>query len=514
MAAERERSALQGMLPAFHAARRPDAVALIDARGPVTFGELNSRANRLANLLGMHGLRSGDGVALLCPNTREFFECYLACLRSGLRLVPVSTRLGATDAAYIIANSDARVLIVHRDVWMPGFDPPSSVVCYSIGSARRGAFDYEEALRVAPETPPASPEHGQIMLYTSGTTGRPKGVSRKRGMVHRCSQTGASTDYREGDVNLLCGPAYHGAPLYYDVILPMAAGACVVMMEKFDAEGALAMIERHRVTHAYMAPIMFQRLLRLPEQVRRRYDVSTLRVLNHGGAPTPLAVKYAMIDWFGPILREFYATTEGSAGIAITSAEWLAKPGSVGRIGHPRRAAVMDDDGVPCPPGVAGHVHFRASERDYAPAYYRDAEATAGMFRGEWYCIGDVGYIDADDYLFLTGRSADRIIVGGVNIHPQEIDDVLMSHPSVRAACCIDAPNEEWGEELCAVVVAEAGAGDALARELIELVRNRLSAYKAPRRVDFVDELPMTDTGKLQRAVVRARYWKDRARAI
>jgi long-chain acyl-CoA synthetase len=327
---------------------------------------------------------------------------------------------------------------------------------------------------------------------------------------------GTHAGYRPGDVNLLCGPAFHSAPLYHDLILPLVSGVPVVMMEKFDARQTLELIERRRVTHTHMVPTMFHRLLSLPEGVRDSYDLSSLRQINHGAAPTPVPVKRAMIGWVGPILSEYYAATEGGAGFRISSAEWLQKPGSVGKVRGPASVTVLDEAGRPCAPGVSGRVFLPNGADGVCSTYHRNDAETTRTFSGTHFTVGDTGYIDGDGYLFLTGRTADRIISGGVNIQPQEIDDVLLAHPDVVAACSVGVPNADWGEEVRAVVVVRPEIRDmaALEKALLAWAGERLAGYKVPKHVDFVDALPFSDAGKLQRADVRRRYWKDSERQI
>ena len=508
----------RGMLSTRYAMEHPNEIALFSHRGNVTFGALNDRANRLASALASKGIASGDTVAIVSPNRTEFVEAYLACLRTGLRFTPVNPRLGSVEAAYIIGHSNARALIVAEDV-AAGLDPSSLgevVLRLAIGLARPGFENYELALARSPGVAPAHPENGRVMFYTSGTTGKPKGVYRLKPVVHRAQGAGTLSDYRPGNVNLLCGPAYHSASFYYDVVLPIASGIPIVLMERFDPLCFLQLTAAHRVTHTHMVPTMFHRLLRLPASVREQYDISSLRRVSHGGAPTPVATKQAMIDWFGPVLSEYYAATEGSPGIRISSEEWLRKPGSVGRVDHRAAVRVADDAGAQCAAGVVGDVLLRNGMTGSRSAYHGNPEETARVLLADYFSVGDRGYLDADGYLFLTGRTADRIISGGVNIDPQEIDDVLLSHPSVLECCCVGAPNEEWGEEVKAVVVVDPAVVDReqFSRDLIEWVKARLAKYKAPRSVDFVSAIPQTESGKIQRNVVRARYWSDRPRAI
>lgn len=509
----------QGLVSAVYAQSRPDQTALLSPGGSRTFRELHENANRLADALRTRGLAAGDGVAIICGNGPTFVESYLAAMRIGLRLTPVNWRLAPAEAAYVVDDCDARALIVEAK-----FEPaalaasvsPKLVARLAAGGAPPGFESYEEALSRASPADPGEPRHGVLMLYTSGTTGRPKGVYKIKPEPVAPQGVGTYANYDPAvDVALCCGPAYHAAPLLMDIRWPLASGVPIVMMEAWDAEEALRLIERHRVTHMHMVPTMFQRLLHLPAEVRARYDVSSLKLVVHGAAPCPAETKRAMIEWFGPILTEYYAATEGGGGFVITSDEWLRKPGSVGRLDPAFGARVLDEFGAPCAPGVVGRVFLRADPQGRF-SYYKDPEKTEGAFEGEHFTLGDMGRLDEDGYLFLTGRSAELIISGGVNIYPQEIDNVLGLHPAVADVCTIGAPNAEWGEEVRAVVELRQGVAptEALAQEIVSFARERLSAYKCPKAVEFTETLPRLASGKVQRGLVRAKYWEGRTVSI
>lgn len=509
-----------GMTPALHARLRPDAPAVIAGADVLSFGELNARANRLVSALRDRGVGPGDHLAVLLPNVAAYAEAYLAAMRGGLRLIPVNSRLSAEEVAYIVRDCDARALIVHArygSAALLALESPLLQVGLVVGEEVEGFEPYEAALSTGRAEDPSDPVHGVTMFYTSGTTGRPKGVYRAVAEP-RPPQWGEGTRkaFREGDVCLLLGPAYHAAPLGHSLADALWAGATLVMTDKFDAEATLALIERHRVTHAHMVSTMFQRILALPPQVRSRYDVSSLRCVVHGAAPTPPEVKRAMIDWWGPILQEYYGASEGSGGFYIFSDEWLRKPGSVGRRLPDWGSRVVSEGGRDCAPGEIGRIFFRVHPR--APfEYYKDPEKTeAVLLDGTHFTVGDMGYLDEDDYLFLTGRTAECIISGGVNIYPQEIDDELLKHPAVLEACTVGAPNDEWGEEVKAVVVVQPGASadETLATELIAFIRGRLAPFKAPRSVDFVSSIPRSEAGKVLRGKVRAPFWAGRAKQI
>jgi long-chain acyl-CoA synthetase len=312
--------------------------------------------------------------------------------------------------------------------------------------------------------------------------------------------------YRAGDVHLCTGPLYHAAPLSISMILPLATGTTVALMERWDAAHALALIERHRVTHTHMVPTMFHRLLALPDETRRRYDLSSLRFVLHGAAPCPVAVKQRMMEWLGPVVHEYYAATEG-IGTVVDAATWLSKPGTVGKPNPPEQVIVGDDQGQPLPAGSVGLVWLLAA-RGNPFRYFKDDVKTAGAYRGEYFTLGDMGYLDDDGFLFLTDRSANLIISGGVNIYPAEIDAALLEHPAVADVAAIGVPNEEWGEEVRAVVELRPGtvASADLAEQLIDFCRARLAHYKCPRRIDFVASLPRDENGKIYKRLLRDGY--------
>lgn len=512
--ADLQRIAETGMLVAHWARVRPDAPAVLSSRGNRSYRELNAAANRLARVLREAGLRPGNGIALVCPNTPEFIETLCAAQRAGLRLTPVNWHLTGPEIGYIVENSEAKAVVVHGELGDKVADLPLAAtrIALSIGADVDGFDRYETRLAAADDSDIADPVLGSQMLYTSGTTGRPKGVRRHKEVVATPAVARALGDYGDDSVSLLSGPAYHASPIFIDIALPLAAGAPVVMMERFDPEEALRLIERHRVTNAHMVATMFQRLLRLSDAVRTRYDLSSLRVVPHGAAPTPRDVKRAMIDWWGPVLLEYYAATEGGGDIRITSEEWLRKPGSVGRIDR-AGTRIFDAEGAECPAGVTGAVHFSRASAGFD---YFKAPASSDADSSTFYTVGDMGFVDEDGYLFLTGRTAECIISGGVNIYPAEIDAAFAQHPAVQDVCTIGIPNAEWGEEVRTVVALAPGfAGSAeLAADLIDFARPSLASFKLPKTIDFVDSLPRSEAGKIQRQLVRAPYWKGHKASI
>jgi long-chain acyl-CoA synthetase len=508
------RAALKGMSIAQVAAEDPSRAAIYSLDGDRTFGELNARINQLSRALSGLGVKPDDGVCLLIGNRPEFVEALFAGFRSGFRTTPINWHLGPQEIAYILEDSQAKALIAEARfgnaaaVAMRLHDVP---VRLALDDEIDGFASYEEALSSEPAHDLENPVLGKAMLYTSGTTGRPKGVYRSNAEAivseRYVTALNSPAGYRPGeDLSLVTGPLYHAAPYAFTLTGPLVLGVGIVIMRDWDSEEALRLIERHRVTHTHVVAIHFHRLLQLPEDVRRKYDLSSLRYVLHGAAPTPVELKHKMFDWLGPIIYEYYAATEG-AGTYISPEEWLSKPGSVGKPTDPDAIKVLDAEGTPVEPGVIGTIYIRPP----APVrfeYFKDPGKTSSAYRGDYFTLGDLGYLSEDGYLFVSGRTADVIISGGVNIYPAEVDEALLSHPAVADAATVGVPNEEWGEEVKSVVMLRDGVSptDDLATELIEYCRARLAHYKCPRSVDFVNQLPREDTGKIYRRLVRDRY--------
>ncbi|MET3528571.1 AMP-binding protein [Phenylobacterium koreense] len=503
-----------GMMHAVWAEVQPDKVAIFDPDGRTrTFGQLNANANRIARLLREAGLKPGEGVALLCTNRAEFAEVMSGAMRVGLRLTPINWHMTAEEIAYVIKDCEAKALFADAAVATAreaAASCPDLRLKVAIGGAIGGFADYDATLGQMDATDIPDPLRGYTMLYTSGTTGRPKGV-------YKPSHPGPaySHDYdREHDLHMCLGPAYHAAPLMGDVRRPLLNGVPLVFMDKWDSEKVLRTIAEKKVTNAHFVAIMFQRLLALPDAVKRSYDVSSMKTVSHGAAPCPPEVKRAMIEWFGPVLSEYYAGSEGGAGFIIKSEEWLRKPGSVGRRPSKDAAIILDEEGNECPPNVPGAIYMKVPAEGFE--YFKDPGKTQGSRKGGLFTMGDIGYLDEDDYLFLTGRSAETIISGGVNIYPQEVDNELIKHPAIEDACTVGAPNDEWGEEVVSVIQLKAGhePSEKLADEILAHARAALARYKQPRRLEFVEALPRSEAGKILRNRVRAPFWEGRARQI
>jgi long-chain acyl-CoA synthetase len=503
----------------------PDRTAVVDADGRVLpYGELLEHARAIARGLHALGLRRGDAIAVVLPNHRTFLGCWLAAMESGLYFVPVNSHLAPAEAAYVVANCEAKVLVGHADLAElgraaareAGLGPDR---CFAVGE-----IDHFRPLtdlnRWPPgPQPPRSP--GAVMMYTSGTTGQPKGVRRPlpegdpddvagTAAAVFCQGFGIRVDH---GTHLVCGPMYHAGP-FTGVTNALHAGHTVVVMRQWTPEHFLELVERHHVTDTQMVPTMFVRLLALPEQERARADVSSVESIFHTGAPCPVDAKQRMMDWFGPVVYETYGGTEGAATIA-TPRRWLEKPGTVGRPIVGAVVKVLDDDGNEVPDGEPGSIYIGSARHEHAE-YFKDRQKSESIRRGSLVTLGDVGYFDHDGYLFLCDRKIDMVISGGVNIYPAEVEACLLAHAAVADVAVIGVPDDAWGESVMAIVEPAAGvdAGPALADALMEHCRERIAHFKCPRQVDFVDELPRLPNGKIEKRRLREPYWAGRARVI
>lgn len=512
------------MHPSIHARRTPDKPAYIMAGSGevVTYRRLDDRSNQVAQYLRSLGMKSGETIGLFMDNSPRFLELVWGAHRAGLTYTAISFRATAEEAAYILNDSGARMAVVSasKAALVPGLRrlSPKVDLWASVDGPIDGMPPWEAEVAAMPATRIADEKAGGDMLYSSGTTGRPKGIKNEpvgdsietpTVLLH---STRVIYGFDENAMYLSTAPLYHAGPLRVAMVIHRLGGT-VIFMEQFDAEQALVLIDRHKVTHSQWVPTMFVRLLKLPPEVRARYDVSSLKVAIHGAAPCAIPVKEQMIDWFGPVLFEYYTGTECNGYTSCDSKEWLARKGTVGRatLGELR---ILDDDGKVLLPGKEGTIYFANGP---AFEYHNDPEKTAASRSSEgWTTLGDIGYVDEEGWLFLTDRKAHTIISGGVNLYPQETENVLITHPKVADVAVIGVPNDDFGEEMKAVVqlVDPAAAGPALAEELIAFCRTRLSPLKCPRSVDFDDNLPRQPTGKLYKRLIKDRYWQGRGSRI
>ena len=515
------------MYPGKHATLRAGQPAVIMAGTgqTITYGELEARTNRLAHLLRAEGLGRLDHYAIYMENNARYVECCGAGERAGLYYTCVNSFLTADELAYVVNNSQSKVLITSqakREVALAALAQcPAVRLCLIVDGAGDGAniLNLDQATAGFPATPIADESLGTAMLYSSGTTGRPKGIVRLLPVQPPAQQLPMFDflqklwHYREGMIYLSPAPLYHSAP-QAAVNLTIRMGGTVVVMERFDAEAYLGLIGRHRITHSQLVPTMFSRLLKLPEEVRKDADLSSLEIAIHAAAPCPVQVKEQMIQWWGPIIHEYYGATEGLGFTACNSAEWLAHRGTVGRV-LLGELHVLDDDMQPMPPGQPGTLWFKtATPFEYFNDPAKTAEARSPD--GSMSTVGDVGYVDADGFLHLTDRATFMIISGGVNIYPQECENLLITHPKVADAAVFGVPNADLGEEVKAVIQPMPGVdpGPALAEELIAFCGQHLARQKVPRSIDFEAELPRLPTGKLYKRLLRDRYWGDRKTRI
>ena len=506
------------------ASDEPDRIALILSSGArVSYGELLARANQLAHGFKTFGLTPGDTLAMAVPNDDSYYVIHLAAMQSGLYLTPINFHLKSAEVAYILRDSEASLFIADQKFGDMSAGAAreaelSEDRCFAIGSID-GFRSWEALTDGQPTSTPAERHPGAIMGYTSGTTGFPKGVRRPLPSGSPDFVAEQSTIFARAfglvpldGTNLVVGPLYHAGPSIFSWG-SLHVGHTQVLTNGFDAEQTLQLIERYQVTNTHVVATMFHRLLALPPDTRSRYDVSSLRMVAHSAAPTPVEVKQAMMDWWGPIIWETYGGTEAAATIAKPH-HWMAKPGTAGRPVRGVQIEIVDSSGNPCPPQKPGMVYIQKEGELFE--YWKDKKKTEESRRGRAFTLGDLGYLDEDGFLFLTGRQADVIISGGVNIYPSEVESALLSHPAVADAVVIGIPNEEWGEEVLAIVQLESGyaEGSETQAVLVDHCKSRIARYKCPRVVHFRKDLPREENGKIYRRRIRDEYWKHANQAI
>ncbi len=508
---------------------KPEECALLDDFGETNWADFNTRVNQLVHALRNAGMQMGDTFAVVSGNRREYLEAFAAAAHGGWMLVPINWHLVAEEVAYILDDSDSKVLLVDArfvDLAREVHEIPerhTMIMAVLMGGEAEDFVSYEDFLAEQSAEEPADQALGGPMFYTSGTTGHPKGV--RSGL----SQTGAPIevlkmigeglsgmlDLPPGGRSLLVGPVYHSAQWAFS-FLPLLAGSSVVMRHKFDEGETLRLIDEYQITNVHLVPTQFTRMLRLPENIRKEFDGSSLSVVWHGAAPCPPEIKKQMIEWWGPVISEYYGSTEGSIVTTVTSEDWLTKPGTLGKPVAIMEIMIIDDEGNPLPKGESGQIYVKnlmGTDFEYHndPDKTKKAHLEPGVFT-----FGDIGYLDEDGYLFMSDRRIDMIISGGVNIYPAEIEAALVNHPAVLDAAVFGIPNDEFGEEVKAALELKDGIAPSpeLEEDLIEHCREHLAGYKVPRSFDFEDALPRFPTGKLLKRHLRDKYWEGTGRKI
>ncbi len=508
-----------------HAERNPEALALVTPEGrELTARELLAECNRIVHGLRAIGLEKGDCIATVLPNGLEMLALELAALQAGFYITPINHHLTAPEIAYILSDSDAKAVFGHerfaaacegavREIDF------SAKARFAIGNVA-GFRPFAELTKGQPDSLPEDRATGQVMNYTSGTTGRPKGVRRPVAPLDPDIIATLFTGFlglfgikaESGNVHLCGSPLYHTAVLMFTTC-SLHMGHPIVLMDRWSPEETLRLIEKYRVTTSHMVPTQFHRLLAAPEDVRKRHDLSSLRHMIHAAAPCPPDVKRRMLEWWGPVIYEYYAATEGG-GTLVTPSEWLERPGTVGRPWTSAEIRVLDEEGKDCAPKQIGTVYIKLGQASFE--YHKDKAKTEGSRREGFFTVGDVGYLDEGGYLFLCDRKSDMIISGGVNIYPAEVESVLLTHPKVADVAVFGIPDEDWGEQVKAVIELEPGvdATPALAAEIMAFCLERTAKYKVPKSIDFTAAMPRDPNGKLYKRRLRDPYWQGRERKI
>ncbi|MBA59368.1 MAG: AMP-dependent synthetase [Gammaproteobacteria bacterium] len=518
------------------AEKSPERLALADEFGNTKWGEFHERVNRLINALRKAGLKTGDTFAVLSGNRREYVEAFAAAAHGGWLLVPINWHLVAKEICYILENSQSKALFIDsrfdnlgkETISHPDAPHISTVIVFdnsqeNLLAGRPDVLSYEEFLSAASLEEPDEQSLGGPMFYTSGTTGHPKGVK------SALSQTGAPVEtlkmigdglsgmlsIQPGGRTLLVGPIYHSAQWAFS-FLPLLAGSSIIMRHKFDGAETLNLIDKYEITNIHLVPTQFTRMLRLDKKEKKSFAGKSLDIVWHGAAPCPPKIKRQMIDWWGPVICEYYGSTEGSIVSTVNSEEWLTRPGTLGKPTPIMEIVVVKDDGSKAENGESGQIYVRnlmGSDFEYHndPEKTEKAHLEPGLFT-----FGDIGYLDSDGYLFMSDRKIDMIISGGVNIYPAEIEAVLIDHPSVIDAAVFGIPNEEFGEEVkAAIELNEEIEGDEkLMDEIIAYCRENLAGFKVPKSIDFEKNLPRHPTGKLLKRILRDKYWNEEDRKI
>lgn len=512
-----------------YADSKPTEPALVDEFGSTNWDDFNARVNRLVHALRNAGLTTGDTFSVLSGNRREYYEAFAAAAHGGWLLAPINWHLVPAEIAYVLADSGSRAFFVDARFAETGVATLAHADCPSLDAAvmfdgnAEGFEHYEDFIASAEPAEPEEQSLGGPMFYTSGTTGKPKGV--KSGL----SQTGSPVEMlkmigeglsgmlsmpSEGRT-LVVGPIYHSAQWAFS-FLPLLAGSSVIMRHRFDAAETLSLIDEHEITNIHLVPTQFIRMLRLDEEQKQTFSGKSLEIVWHGAAPCPPDIKKMMIDWWGPVISEYYGSTEGSIVTTVDSHEWLTKPGTLGKPTPMMEVMVIKEDGSRATTGEPGQIYVKnAMGTDFE--YHNDPEKTKNAhLEPGVFTFGDVGYLDEDGHLFMSDRKIDMIISGGVNIYPAEIEAVLINHPKVVDAAVFGIPNEEFGEEVKAAIELVDGVvgDDALQEELIAHCKEHLARFKAPKSIDFEAALPRHPTGKLLKRLLRDKYWQEAGRNI